>query len=147
VQAVAQIAALVVAVANALTGAAGAWLWWRVEPARRWWLALRACQVLCAVAAVAGGVLYLAGFEPGDELFWLYLLLPVAVNFVAEQLRIASAPSVLEGRGLADAQAMSVLPSETQRSIVVQIMRRELGVMVLATLVTAFLLLRAAGTA
>ena len=53
----AQIAALVVAVANLLTGAVGAWLWWRVEPAQWWWPLLRASQVLCGLFALAAGVL------------------------------------------------------------------------------------------
>jgi hypothetical protein len=146
-QAFAQIATAVVAAANALTGAVGAWLWWRVEPAERWWPALRTCQALCGLLAVGAGVLYLAGFEPDDGLFWLYVLLPVPVNFFAEQLRIVSAQTVLDTRGLKDAQAMAALPADEQRSIVTQILRRELGVMVLGALVAAFLLLRAAGTA
>lgn len=146
-QALAQIATLVVAAANALTGAVGAWLWWRVEPAERWWPALRTCQVLCGLLAAGAGVLYLAGFEPDDGLFWLYVLLPVPVNFFAEQLRIVSAQTVLDTRGLPDADAVGTLPLDEQTSIVRQILRRELGVMVLAALVVAFLVLRAVGTA
>lgn len=146
-QAFAEIATLVVAAANALTGAAGAWLWWRVEPAGRWWVALRASQVLCGLLAVSAGVLYLAGFEPADGLFWLYVLLPVPVNFFAEQLRLVSAQTVLDTRGLPDAAAVGTLAPDQQKSVVVQILRRELGVMVLAALVVAFLVLRAVGTA
>jgi len=147
VQAFAEIATIVVATTNALTGVVGAWLWWRVEPAGRWWLALRGCQVLCALLALAAGVLYLAGFEPGDDLFWLYVLLPVAVNFFAEQLRLASAQTVLDARDLPDAAAVGALAREEQSSIVRQILRRELGVMALTALVVAFLVLRAVGTA
>lgn len=146
-RAFAEIAAALVAASNALTGIVGAWLWWQVEPAARWWVALRASQILCALLAVAAGTLYLAGFDPDDDLFWLYVVLPVAVNFFAEQLRLVSAQTVLDARGLPDAQAVGALPEETQRSVVNQIMRRELGVMVLGALVTAFLLLRAVGTA
>jgi hypothetical protein len=139
-------AALVLAVTNLAVGASGAWLWWQVEPAVRWWPALRGAQVLAGLFAVAAGVLYVAGFDPDDGLFWLYAVLPVAVNFFAEQLRLVSAQTVLDARELPDAQAVGALPEEEQRSVVRQIMRRELGVMVLATLVVAFLALRAAGT-
>jgi hypothetical protein len=142
----AEISAAVVAAANLLTAAAGSWLWWRVEPATRLWVALRACQVLCGLLAISSGVLYVAGFRPDDGLFWVYVLLPVAVNFFAEQLRLVSAQTVLDARGLPDAQAVGTLPAEQQRSIVRQILRRELGVMVLAAFVTAFLLLRGYGT-
>lgn len=142
----AEISAVLVAAVNALTGGVGAWLWWRVEPAARWWVALRASQVLCGLLALAAGVLYVAGFDPDDDLYWLYVLLPVAVNFFAEQLRIVSAQTVLDARDLPDAQAVGALPEEQQRSIVRQILRRELGVMTLGALVTAFLLLRGYGT-
>ena len=143
----AQIAALVVAATSALTGVAGAWLWWQVRPERRWWPLLRATQVLCGAFALAAGVLYLAGFDPSDKLFWLYALLPIGVNFFAEQLRVVSAQAVLDARDLPDAQAVGTLPADQQRSVVRQILRRELGVMTLATLVVAFLALRAFGTA
>jgi hypothetical protein len=79
-------------------------------------------------------------------LYWLYALLPVAVGFVAEQLRLTSAQTVLDARDLDDAQAVGRLPTDQQRSIVLQIVRRELGVMSAAALVIAFLALRAYGT-
>ena len=73
-------------------------------------------------------------------------MLPVAVDFVAEQLRLASAQTVLDARGLEDAQAVGRLEEDAQRSVVLQILRRELGVMAAAALVSAFLALRALGT-
>ncbi|MDX6684396.1 MAG: hypothetical protein QOF86_524, partial [Baekduia sp.] len=96
--------------------------------------------------AVAAGVLAATGKEPADNLYWLYALLPVAVGFVAEQLRLASAQMVLDARDLEDAQAVGRLPDDEQRSVVLQIVRRELGVMAAAALVIAFLGLRAYGT-
>jgi hypothetical protein len=65
---------------------------------------------------------------------------------VAEQLRLASAQLVLDARELEDAQAVGRLPEDQQRSIVLQIVRRELGVMSAAALVVCFLALRALGT-
>jgi hypothetical protein len=94
------------------------------------------------VQAIGAGVLAASGFEPDDGLFWLYALLPVGVFFVAEQLRVASAEAVLEARGLPDAQAVGALPEAEQRSVVLQILRRELGVLAAAAAVVAFLALR-----
>ena len=134
--------AYLVAAANLVAGLVGAWMWWRVEPTRRVWPLLRGGQALAAGQAVVAGVAAATGFDPGDDLFWLYTLLPVAVSFVAEQLRIASAEQVLEQRGLPDAQAVGTLDEAGQRSVVTAILRRELGVMSAAAFVIAFLALR-----
>ena len=67
--------------------------------------------------------------------------------FVAEQLRVASAQTILDQRGLEDAAAVGRLPEDEQRSLVAAIVRREVGVMALSALVVVFLALRAAGTA
>jgi hypothetical protein len=81
--------------------------------------------------------------EQSDDLHYVYGLLPLAVSFVAEQLRIASAETVLAARGLESAQDMRPLPEADQRSIVLAIVRRELGVMALAAVVILGLALRA----
>jgi hypothetical protein len=93
-------------------------------------------------AVVAGG-LFVAGYDPADSLYWLYALLPIAIGFVAEQLRIVSAEQVLENREIADAKAVGELPEAEQRSVVLAIVRREIGVTALAAIVVAFLALRA----
>jgi hypothetical protein len=144
---VAQLAAVVVAVVGVLAGAWGAWRWWTVTPSRLFWVLCRATQALCVAQAVLAGVLALTGFAPRDGLYWLYALLPVAVSFVAEQLRVLSAQTVLDARGLEDAQAVGRLDEAGQRSVVLAIVRREMGIMALACLVIAFLALRALGTA
>jgi hypothetical protein len=142
----AQVIALSVAIVNGLAGLVSAVLWWRVEPRAFAWVLIRAGQAVSVLQALAAGVLAATGLDPHDGLYWLYALLPVAVGFVAEQLRIASAQTVLDARGLEDAQAVGRLPEEQQRSVVLQIVRRELGVMSAAALVIAFLGLRAIGT-
>ena len=142
-EAAATITALLTVVLNTCAGAVGAWRWWTVEPSRAFWVLARSGQAAAALLAVAAGVLYLAGARPDDSLFWLYTVLPVAVSFFAEQFRILSAQSVLDARGLEDAQAVGRLPEAEQRSIVLQIVRREMGVVALGTLVAAFLALRA----
>ena len=136
--------ALVAAGVNALAAAVGGLRWWQVEPSRLFWVLARAGQAAAVALALVSGALALAGFKPAEGLFWLYALLPVAVGFVAEQLRLAAALQVLERRGLPDAQAVGDLPEREQRSVVLAIVRRELGVMVLAAAVVCFLALRAA---
>ncbi len=141
---IAEIAALATLAVNGAAGAFAGLRWWQVRTSRAVWPLLRAGQVVAGLQAAAAGVLFAAGFRPADDLYWLYALLPVAIGFVAEQLRVVSAEQVLENRGLPDAQAVAALPESEQRSIVLTVVRREIGVMALAALVVAFLALRAA---
>jgi hypothetical protein len=144
---VAAAAALVAAAVNAIAALFGAYRWWTVAPSRAFWVLVRAGQAAAVVLAGVAGVAAATGFDPADGLFWLYALLPVAVGFVAEQFRAASAQTVLDARGLEDARAVGRLDEAGQRSVVLAILRRELGVMALAAVVVAFLALRAWGTA
>jgi hypothetical protein len=139
--------ALAVAALNALPGALGGWRWYRCEQSRAFWLLLRVGQVSALALALAVGVLAVAGEYSSDRLFYLYALLPLAVGFVAEQLRVISAQTILDRRELADARAVGALPEQEQQVVVAEIMRRELGVMTLSALVVVFLALRAASTA
>jgi hypothetical protein len=86
------------------------------------------------------------GGKKDSSLHLIYGLVPIAVSFVAEQLRIASAQMVLDARGHESAQAVGELPEEDQRTVVLAIVQRETGVMVLAALVMVVLLARAAMT-
>lgn len=136
--------------AAALSGLAallGGLAWWQVRSSRAFWLALRAAQAAVIALAAAAGVAAALGHRPDDGLFWVYALVPVLVSFVAEQLRALSAQSVLDARGIPDAQALGRRPADEQRSVVVAILRRETGVMALAAAVVCFLALRALGTA
>jgi hypothetical protein len=132
---------------NLAAAALGGLRWWLVQTSRAFWPLLRAGQAAAVAFAALCGVGLLLGHRPDSGLFWLYAVLPIAVAFVAEQLRIASAQAVLEARGLPDAQAVGRLPADEQHSVVLAIVRRELGVMAAAAAVAAFLLLRAASTA
>jgi hypothetical protein len=141
-----------VAILNALPGVLGGWRWYRCEPADQrsasaFWVLLRVGQGSAIVLALAVGVLAVAGEYSSERLFYLYALLPLAVAFVTEQLRVISAQTILDRRGLADARAVGELGEDEQRTVVAEIMRRELGVMTLSALVVVFLALRAAGTA
>lgn len=139
--------AAVVAVANALPAALGAWRWYREQSSRGFWIALRVAQAVALAYAIAVGVLAAVGRSPSEQLFYLYALLPLAVAFVAEQLRLASAQTILDQRGLENAQAVGGLPEPEQHAIVAAIVRREMGVMALSALVVVFLAWRAAETA
>jgi len=139
--------ALAVATLNALAALLGGWRWYRCEASGTFWLLLRIGQGSALTLALAVGSLAAAGKYSSEHLFYLYALLPLAVGFVAEQLRVISAQTILDRRELAHAQAVGELPEQEQRVIVAEIMRRELGVMTLSALVVVFLALRAAGTA
>ena len=125
----------------------GAWAWWYLRAPQAFWWLVRAGQGAAVALAVAAGVAALLGHRPDDGLFWVYALTPVVVSFVAEQLRIVSAATVLDARGLEDAQAVGRLPEAEQQAVVVAILRREVGVMALAAAVTCFLAVRAAAIA
>jgi hypothetical protein len=140
-------AAIALAALNAVPGLLGAWRWYRHESSRGFWLLLRVAQVGALVFAVAVGVLAAAGHASSEELFYLYSLLPLAIGFVAEQLRVASAQTILDQHQLPSAQAVGELADEEQHEIVALIVRREMGVMCLSALVVVFLALRAAETA
>ena len=143
--------ALAVAALDAVPGVLGGWLWYFGLPsaggARTFWLLLRVGQGSALTLALAVGSLAAAGDFSRDLLFYLYALPPLAVAFIAEQLRVASAQSVLDQRGLEDAAAVGRLPESEQRALVAHIVRREIGVMAASALVVVFLALRAASTA
>jgi hypothetical protein len=142
----AAVAALIAAGANAIPSLYGAVGWWLVRPSRAFWVLVRVGQAAGILLAVVAGIGAVTGFSPADDLFWLYAVLPVAVAFVAEQLRAAAAQGVLDARDLEDGAAVGRLDEAGQRSVVVAILRREMGVMTLAAVVVVFLALRAYGT-
>ena len=163
------VGALALAALNALPGALGASVWYRsgvragLDPAdpgadahpltpagagaRAFWTLLRVGQAGALLYAVAIGVLAAAGKYSSEHLFYLYALLPLAVAFVAEQLRVASAQTILDQRDLESSAAVGELPEAEQHELVAAIVRREIGVMALSALVVVFLALRAASTA
>jgi hypothetical protein len=128
---------------NLAAGLWGAWGWWRVTPSRAFWPLLRTGQALVAVTAVQGAILLAMGRELPD-LHLVYGLVPLGVAFLAEQLRLTAAETVLEQRGLHGGADVDKLPEDQQRSVVLAILRREQGVMAASALVVAALGVRAA---
>ena len=139
--------ATALALLSGLAALVGGWSWWRVSPSRAFAPLLRAAQVAAVVLAALAGVAAALGHRPDDGLFWVYALTPVAVGFVAEQLRVLSAETVLDARDIPNAQALGERPEAEQRAVALAIIRRETGIMALACLVICFLAFRALGTA
>ncbi|HYM45455.1 MAG TPA: hypothetical protein VES65_04755 [Solirubrobacteraceae bacterium] len=149
--------AIAVAVLNAIPALLGGWRTYRGESAAdkssasrsasTFWILLRIGQGSALTLAILVGSLSVAGKSSTDTLFYLYALLPLVVAFVAEQLRVAAAQTILDQRGLPDAQAVGALPEAEQHAVVAAIVAREMGIMALSALVVVFLALRAAGTA
>ena len=129
---------------NLAAGAWGAWCWWRVRDAPGFWPLLRVGQGLVVLQAVDGAVLLALGREL-PELHLIYGLVPLGVAFLAEQLRLATADTVLAQRGLEGRADVEALPEREQRELVRSIVRREMGVMAASALVVAVLGARAGG--
>jgi hypothetical protein len=129
---------------NALAFLVGGAQWWRGGISRLFWPLLRIGQALVLVEAIDGGVLVLQGKDL-PNLHLIYGLVPLAVSFVAEQLRLAAADQVLAQRGLEGRRDVERLPVEEQHGLVRAILRREMGVMAASAGVVTLLAIRAAG--
>jgi hypothetical protein len=125
---------------NLLAGVWGAWMWLAQRPSVAFWYMLRAAQVAVVVQALIGAILLLLGREAADGLHYVYGVAPLFVSFLAEGARAGVAE-----REVGDL-AFETLPRERQRAIALAIVRREMGIMAVSTLVIFFLALRAAGT-
>jgi hypothetical protein len=129
---------------NAVAGVYGVWAWWRDRLAPGFWPLLRIGQGLVMIEAVDGAILLVLGREL-PELHLIYGLVPLAVSFVAEQLRLAAADTVLGQRDLEGRADVERLSDREQRELVRVIVRREMGVMAASAVVVALLGVRAAG--
>jgi len=142
---------LAVAALNLLPGLVGGLAFWQADQAglaaRSFWPLLRVGQGSALTLAIAVGSLAAAGKRSSGDLFYLYALLPLAIAFVAEQLRAISAQTILDRRGIESSEEVSALPEPEQLELVGAILQRETGVMAASALVVVFLALRAAGTA
>ena len=138
--------ALALAAYTGVVGVFGLVRWYLGLPSHAFWIAMRIGQALAVAYAALAGLLFLNGDRPASGLYWLYALLPIAINFVSEQLRLVAADHVLAARDIDNAQEIAGLPEEEQQGIVLAILRREMGVMALAAIVVCVLALRAAGT-
>ncbi len=131
-------------VVNAAAAIWGGAQWRRGRTSRVFWPLLRAGQALVVAEALDGGILLLGG-RALPSLHLIYGLVPLAVSFVAEQLRLVAADQVLENRGLAGRADVESLSPDDQGALVRAILRREMGVMAASAGVVALLGVRAAG--
>jgi heme A synthase len=125
---------------NLIAGSVGGIAWFRDRASIPFWYLLRVAQVSVFIQALLGGLLVFTNHEPADDLHYLYGILPLAVSFVAEGARTGAAQ-----RELGDTDFES-LDAETQQSLALQIVRREMGIMAVSCGVIFFIALRAAGT-
>lgn len=125
---------------NLAAGLVGGIAWFRDNPSVRFWYLLRAAQVSVFLQALLGGLLVFTNHEPPDDLHYLYGILPLFVSFLAEGARAGAAQREI---GEADFES---LPADTQQTVALAIVRREMGIMAVSCGVILFLGLRAAGT-
>ncbi len=125
---------------NLAAFAVGGVAWLRSRPSIPFWYLLRAAQVSVFIQAMLGSLLVLTNHKPDDNLHYLYGILPLVVSFLAEGARAGAAQ-----RELGDVDFES-LPPDSQESLALAIVRREMGIMAVSCGVILFLALRAAGT-
>ena len=131
---------LSVIVLNGAAFAIGGIAWFRRESSVPFWYLLRAAQVAVFVQALLGGLLVFTGHEASDDLHYLYGILPLVVSFLAEGARTGAAQREL---GEVEFEALS---ADSQQTLAIAIVRREMGIMAVSCGVILFLALRAAGT-
>ena len=130
-----------VVVVNLAAGLLGGYKWRKDEYSHAFWPILRTGQALVVIEAIDGAVLLLMGQEL-PRLHLIYGLVPLGVQFIAEQLKVTSAQAILDQRGVSSARELD--PDDAEDAAL-DILRREMGVMAASALVVAALGLRAGG--
>ena len=135
----------VIAIAiNAAAALLGGAAWLARRNPRVFWISLRIGQALIMVEAVVGAALLLDGRDL-PRLHLVYGLIPIAVAFLAEQLKVMATQSLLDQRGYEGGADVAKLPEAEQRAFVTAVLRRELGVMAVSAAIVTLLALRAQG--
>jgi hypothetical protein len=129
---------------NAAAALIGAVAWLLKRNPRPFWWVLRAGQGLIMLEAVIGAALLLDGRDL-PRLHLVYGLTPIAVAFLAEQLKLLATQTLLDKRGLERGADVAKLPRPEQLAFVTAVLRREVGVMATSAFVVAVLAARAQG--
>jgi hypothetical protein len=124
---------------NLVAGVWGALAWLRRHPSVGFWYALRIAQAFVVIQLMLGLILVFSG-RVAVDLHYVYGGLPLLISLLAETVRAGAAEQEI---GEIDYRAMS---EEQQREIALAIVRREMGIMAVGSLVIFGLALRAAGT-
>lgn len=125
---------------NLAAGLTGGLAWRADRVSIAFWYLLRTAQVATLVFVLAETVIYIDGARAEDDLHYLYAALPVVASVLAEAMRGASASQEL---GETD---FATLAPDRQQTVALAIVRRETGVMTVASFVVAFLIWRAIDT-
>jgi len=125
---------------NLAAGVTGGLAWRADRVSIAFWYLLRTAQVATLVFVLAETVIYIGGARAEDDLHYLYAALPVVASVLAEAMRGASASQEL---GETD---FATLAPDRQQTVALAIVRRETGVMTVASFVVAFLIWRAIDT-
>ena len=127
---------------NALAGAWGGVAWLRRSPSVVFWWLLRVAQAAVVLQVALGLALVLGGRTPPDGLHLVYGIAPLAVSLVSEAMRVGAAQREIEEAGDLDAVGHA-----EQVMVARRVVRREMGIMTVGTLLIVTLGLRAAFTA
>jgi hypothetical protein len=125
---------------NLAGGVIGGVAWYRNRPSIPFWYILRFAQISVFIQAMLGGLLLVTNHQAPENLHYLYGILPLVISFIAEGARLGAAQREL---GELDIES---LPTESQNSIALLIVRREMGIMAVSCGVIFFLAVRAATT-
>ena len=129
---------------NVLAALIGAVAWLVRRNPRPFWWCLRAGQILIMIEAVIGAALLLDGRDL-PRLHLVYGLTPIAVAFLAEQLKLLATQTLLDKGGYESGADVAKLPEVEQRAFITAVLRRELGVMATSAAIVAVLAARAQG--
>ena len=129
---------------NVLAALIGAVAWLVRRNPRPFWWCLRAGQILIMIEAVIGAALLLDGRDL-PRLHLVYGLTPIAVAFLAEQLKLLATQTLLDKGGYEGGADIAKLPEVEQRAFITAVVRRERGVMATSAAIVAVLAARAQG--
>ena len=133
------VAGVAVMALNLAAGLWGAVAWLANRPSVAFWYMLRAAQASIIVQVLLGAVLLVAGREAIDGWHYMYGVAPLVVNLFAEGMRAGAAQ-----REVPEDVAFDSLPSGEQRAVALRIVRREMGLMTVASLLIVAFAVRAA---
>jgi len=133
------VAGVAVMALNLAAGLWGAVAWLANRPSVAFWYVLRAAQTSIIVQVLLGAVLLVAGREAIDGWHYMYGVAPLVVNLFAEGMRAGAAQ-----REVPEDVAFDALPSGEQRAVALRIVRREMGLMTVASLLIVAFAVRAA---
>jgi hypothetical protein len=132
---------VVVLVSSLVAGAWGGIAWLRGEPSVVFWYVLRVAQAAVVLQVVVGLLLLAAGRKAPDALHLVYGAAPLVVSLVSEAMRVGAAQ-----RELAQVGDVDALERREQVAIARRVVRREMGIMAVGSLLIATLVLRASAT-